>query len=460
MAKTAKNTNYRDCNLLAIQADRLHLWRFYRGSKGLSLAQHLDEELGFALPARHVDKSWKQVFQPRLNIAWTSKDLVYLKVAHLPTDNPDEVGDMLELQIEQLSPIPLSQLVWTYEIYDSQVENQITVCLFMAEARRLDHLLDEMESHGFQPDSALPPQLAQIWAIETPEDTRVYIFPEKTESGVSCFSAWFSKNTLQFLQNFSAGPEEPWEDRFLKRFQECAWAGEMEGWLEEEPRITLAADEAIQPEWKALLGGAVNSPIDIQEVGDEDSRVSRCVEKVSKSEFRSNLLPAERHTRYRDRFVDGVFISSAIAAVAVYAICLVGYFAVLKLADLKQAKIDSQIAATAPYYTNTLQLGERIDITERQLRLRYAALDCWSKVVSATPDELTFRKFDFQKGETLVLSGEAAPGTTLTEFIDNLRALKIDEKPLFSDVQLQSQSQRGSTQRWVVNCELNGGSDS
>ena len=231
MAKSAKKTNYRDCNLLAIQASRLNLRRFYRGSKGLTQAQHLDEEQGFALPAKHVDKSWKQVFKPRLNVAWTPKDLVYLKVTHLPTDNSDEVGDMLELQIEQLSPIPVSQLVWTYEIYPSDVENQITVCLFMAETRRLDDLLDEMESHGFQPDTTLPPQLAQIWAIEPTEETCVYICPEQTEEGVSCFSAWFSGKTLQFLQNFSSGPEEPWNERFLKRFQECAWAGEMEGWL-------------------------------------------------------------------------------------------------------------------------------------------------------------------------------------------------------------------------------------
>ena len=65
------------------------------------------------LPARLIAKDWRGLFQRKLNIAWLPPEHAFLRVAQFPRSDFQETLSMVELQLEKLSPLPVTQIVWT-----------------------------------------------------------------------------------------------------------------------------------------------------------------------------------------------------------------------------------------------------------------------------------------------------------------------------------------------------------
>ena len=63
-----------------------------------------------------VPKTWRSLWQKKLNVAWLPGDSVFLRVVHLPKSAPEETRSMVELQLERLATIPVTQLVWSLQV--------------------------------------------------------------------------------------------------------------------------------------------------------------------------------------------------------------------------------------------------------------------------------------------------------------------------------------------------------
>ena len=63
-----------------------------------------------------VAKDWRSLWQRKLNIAWLPPEKVFLRVAQFPASDFDETLAMVELQLEKLSPMPVTQIVWTIHL--------------------------------------------------------------------------------------------------------------------------------------------------------------------------------------------------------------------------------------------------------------------------------------------------------------------------------------------------------
>src|SRR5471032_1933403 len=107
---------WNSCNILQVAPDANRLWRF--GAKGGNFVLDRDQKVpaGGPPPSRLVAKSWSSLWQPKLNVAWLPPESVFLRVVELPKSDFDETLLMVELQLEKLSPIPVTQIVWTMHI--------------------------------------------------------------------------------------------------------------------------------------------------------------------------------------------------------------------------------------------------------------------------------------------------------------------------------------------------------
>ena len=64
-------------------------------------------------PPAVVGKDWHTLFRDKLNIAWLPADKVFFRAVQLPSSDPAEVASMVELQLEKLSPLPVTHIVWS-----------------------------------------------------------------------------------------------------------------------------------------------------------------------------------------------------------------------------------------------------------------------------------------------------------------------------------------------------------
>ena len=171
---------FHTCNVLHVGPDRRRLWQFDARNGGFAAQRDQAVEAGEALPYALVTKTWRSLWQPKLNVAWLPADSVFFRVAHLPQSSLEETRAMGELQLEKLSPIPVTQAVWSLLVLPapaspkpaepgSPAELQ-TVIVVLAERKSVEEFLGQLEGRGYLADRLEMPMLDQLQAIPLGED--------------------------------------------------------------------------------------------------------------------------------------------------------------------------------------------------------------------------------------------------------------------------------------------------
>ncbi|HZO85384.1 MAG TPA: hypothetical protein VFC26_09235, partial [Verrucomicrobiae bacterium] len=106
---------WNSCNVLHSTGDAQHLWQFSAGGK-FPLQREEKRLPTEPLPDKLIDKDWQTLLQPKLNVAWLPTNRAFLRVVHLPKSDFEETRAMVDLQLEKLSPLPVAQIVWGFEI--------------------------------------------------------------------------------------------------------------------------------------------------------------------------------------------------------------------------------------------------------------------------------------------------------------------------------------------------------
>jgi len=247
-----KPTRWSSCNLLQTGLDHRKLWHFSVGADSVSLQSESEHPAEGPLSGRSVRRSWRDLFQNRLNLAWLPPEKVYLRVAHLPQCAPSELPTMLELQIEKLSPLPVNQIVWSYEVIPGPADQPQTVVLLIAALSVVEQVLGQLETGGYVADRLDLPQLHWLAAQPTDADG-TWLLLWRENGLLLCLVAWCYGGGLQDLTLLPLPdtPEAP--PRLIDHLNRLSWAGEVEGWLTSEPAWHLISDPALAADWEPPL---------------------------------------------------------------------------------------------------------------------------------------------------------------------------------------------------------------
>jgi len=457
---------WNSCNVLQVAPDANRLWRF--AAKGGNFVLDREQKIpgGEPLPSRLVAKSWSSLWQPKLNVAWLPPESVFLRVIELPKSPFEETQAMVELQLEKLSPLPVTQIVWTLHVLP---EAPVTgpaptkpagetpaspdlqhVVVVIAGRAAVEEFLGKLEKDGYLADRLEAPMLDQLEAAPaTADGAWIYAGARGKDAALV---AWRSKGALRNLCLFVLPPEVGRAKSLKDQLTQLCWAGEMEGWLTEPPQWHLVADPVNAAEWEKLLREALNEPVRVVEPPPPAELAARTARRVTgvaltpaeaslnkvvgDSFVRASLLPAEFSGRYRQQFVDRLWLRGLVTTGILYAIGVVIYFCATRVLEYKTVAVEQRVAQLAGGYTNVLQLKARYAVLAERQQLKYAALDCWKIVAEQMPPGLTLQRSSFADGQKLTLSGVCPPDqigqiSDQGKFYDAVRKAKLDGQDVF-----------------------------
>ncbi|MCS7089732.1 MAG: hypothetical protein RMN51_01545 [Verrucomicrobiota bacterium] len=441
---------FHTCQVLATGPEGCRLWRFDVRTNGLSLDRAEQFADTRALPRQQVRKDWRCLGRPRLDIAWLNPDRVFLRVVQLPTAEPAELQAMLELQLERLSPLPVAQIVWSYHALPHTPQNPQTVILVIVARDTVETHLGQLESAGFSPDRLELGILDQLAAVPI-TGNGVWIHAGGLGRPDWALVAWWYGGTLRNL-GFLQKPLRDDRARVVRnQLLQVAWAGELEGWLNEPPEWHLVADTAIAAEWEPLLLEALQSPILVHAPPSADELASRTAQRALQSNGLPSLLPPEHASRYRQRYVDRLWMTGLGASLVAYLLIVIIYFSALGILQFQLSRLEARIAELTPQYTQASQLKARLQVLQDRQDLRFAALDCYKLVAELLPEGATIQSFDFADGRRLTLNGTCPEDRVMAviEFSSALRKAQVRGRPLFD-------AQKGEpfTQRRMPNANM------
>jgi hypothetical protein len=449
---------WNSCNVLQTAPDANRLWQFDAKGGGFVLNRESSSASAQPLPPKSVAKSWVSLWQPKLNIAWLPPENVFLRVIELPQSAFDETRVMVEFQLEKLSPIPVTQIVWTLHILpQTAAENLQTVIVVIVERRVVEEFLGKLESEGYLADRLEVPMLDQLETTTATEDG-AWIYPSLSTGQSSALVAWRFGGALRSLSFLILPPTGDRAASLKNQLAQLGLAGELEGWLTAQPKWHLVADATTADEWEPLLREGLAEPVQITEPLPPAELAALTARRAAAANQQSNLLPAEFSAHYRQQFVDRLWLHGLAAALVVYLAIVMVYFCATGFVGYQTGKIESQVAAMSGSYTNALQLKARYDVLKERQDLKFAALDSWKLVAEQLPDGVSLARFSFADGRKLSLNGTAPQDqiARITVFSDALRKAKLNGQPMFDPLGGDpfQWRQNGDTVSWSFGLQL------
>ena len=414
------------------------------------------------LPASWVAKDLRGLWQRRVNLAWFPPENVFLRVIQLPAGDPGELPAMVELQLEKLSPLPVTQIVWTAESLRGTVEGMQTVVVVIAARAQVEEYLGKLDAKGFLADRLEIPVLHQLAELST-EGEGLWLFPEGASGAHQCLAAWWSGGILRNLTLLRVATGENWGALLIQQLTQMAWAGQMEGWLAEVPKCRLVTDEATAMRWSALLKNWA-AAVEVVPVKTAAELAALNASRLARDEAKINLVPAEYAGRFRQQFIDRIWMGGLFAVMGIYLVGVLIYFAALEVLHFQQRRVERSITDLTPQYTNAIRLGERVAVLQDQVNLKFAALECWKAACVLLPAELTLTGLQLNQGQTLSLNGTVKAGdeSQVIVYNESMAKYSVGEtngQRLFKAVtQAGTRAGLGGGQKetsWSFSCELN-----
>ncbi len=451
---------WHSCNVLQAGVATRHLWQF--DARNSSFALKRDQTVSAGEPAleKLAGKNWSSLWQPKLNVAWLPPEDVFIRVAHLPRSTPEEVRAMVELQLEKLSPIPVTQVVWTMQILPHTSGPMDTVVVIIAARNTVEEFLGHLEEQGYLADRLELALLDQLQATAVSGDG-AWIYAEAGRT--VALVAWWYGNVLQNLDLLHLPLKGERATGLKDQLMQMAWAGELEGWLTSPPAWHLVADAETVKEWEPLLRQGLEQSVEITAPLSGTELAARTAGRAAKADPKDNLLPAEFTARYRQKFVDRLWMRGLLAALVLYGVGCVVYFVSVAVLGYFTGQKEDRVAAMGPAYTNALQTIARYGVLKDRQELKFAALNCWEATAELMPEGLTLDSMNFNDGQNMSLAGTVPADQLISasDFSGKLRKATTPGGQLLFTVDggdpFQSQVRPGGVAVWSFGVQLRRG---
>lgn len=423
------------CTVLHTTPERRQLWQF-NAQGNFPLAREQTAPASEPLPVGLAQKSWSEIWQPKLNVAWLPADKVFLRVVQLPASSPAETRAMVELQLEKLSPFPVAQVVWSVCPLPPRPNTPggklQTIVVVFVERKAVEEFLGQLEGQGYLADRLELGVLDQLTAADASENG-AWVYPGAWGQRQAALVAWWFDGTLQNLSSISLPVTGDAALALHEQLTQMTWGAELEGWLTKTPNWTLVADDARVAEWEPPLRKALDAPIHLVQPLKPVELAALTARRVARSDGATSLVPGEISTRYRNQFWDSLWLRGALAVGGLYLLGIMIYFGALFVQDFRVSRVEAQVTGLGASYTNAIQLRERYQVLKTRQELKFAALDCWKATAELMPENVQLDGFGFADGRKLTLNGTAAADKVndVLAFYGAMRKATLKGQPMF-----------------------------
>ena len=453
----AASPRFQNCNVFSLSGTARKVWRFQVKAGEPVATEALTLGPGTALPPGLTSGDWRRLLQPRLNLAWLPADSVFVRSVELPAATPEEIPEMIEFQLERLSPLPPAQVVWTVEAVEGGAAGSMTAWVTLASRTAIEDWLARLEQEGYVADELDLPLLRELRGCR-PTDDGLWLLVEETPTGRVVLVAWFLQGRWREIGLVRLAQGAAGVAQLVDELTRNAWAGEFGGWLKGLPPVIVQSDPGVGSDLDTALQEWSGQPVRFEPRADS-ARVAEAAVRSRLGSSARSLIPADIVKRRRDEFIDSLWIRSLGVAAVAYLVVVFCFMVALKVQEYRLDSVRDAGNAIAQTYTNSLQLKAQIGILQDQVALRFAALDAWRAAVEALPETLTLNQLDFTRGRALELAGTVASDNTaeVTRFNSQLKKIEANGQPLFARVDpatfFPAQGPGGSV-RWSFKAEL------
>jgi Tfp pilus assembly protein PilN len=367
---------------------------------------------------------------------------VFCRLITLPTAAESELRPMLEMQLENISPLPTEQVVFGFEIIH-KTDKQTDLLVAIARRTAVVERLDQLRQAGFTVGKLDLDALALLDFLWHEKPLR-----EKELEGLALVT--LEGDTATLLLVHGSQPHSIMSVPLGSEASVAETAAQIGGAL----HLAQTAVQASQPDaawpvvrvlqrsvagtpgaalelsvFAAALSDQLGSRCEVIELSDRQraglGAVGLCVRAAS-GRARMNLVPAE-YLAERRRLARQRQVKLAAVAVAVlYALVIVGSVAAFMYQYNRLGSLEDEADRLKPDYDRACALRDDLHVLQEYVSNRSVPLEILAELQKLKPDALCLTEFHFTDGEQVSLSGYASTASVVSEW-----EAKLQKSPFF-----------------------------
>ncbi len=380
---------------------------------------------------------------------------VVCRTIRLPATDRGELEQMLELQIDNLTPLPLEEIVYSFEPLEV-VDGQSLLLVAIARKDAVNARVEALETAG------LPPQIVSVDALAIfralmkrnllPQDDRYNTLIIFGATGV---------NMVVHARGVQVGV------RSLMITEESLRSAGGRNALREEWQRTLMSAQAEHPGPSVggvtfVTWGETTRPLAQELAGEWDvpaesitngaaptPALSLCLEGES-NRTPLNLLPDEWRERRHTARLRLQLVRAGIALAAVYVLALAVFVWRLEASRSRTNAIAREIKNRDGEYVKARQLRGELLAMQQQLEQKYSVLEVLREVAAGMPETMKLNYFVYKKDGQVTIRGQAPSSQAIFDFIG-----RVKKSDLFSEVKpISVPTGAGGLTRFEIVCTL------
>ncbi|MCX7825258.1 MAG: pilus assembly protein PilM [Verrucomicrobiae bacterium] len=370
--------------------------------------------------------------------AGLSSSDVLCRLLSLPTVKDAELRPMLELQLENLAPLPPEQVVFGFEVL-RKTETQSELLVAIARREKVVERLEQLREAGLAADVL---DLNALALLEWLRQQRVLPEQELDQLALVVLEG----ETATLLLNHAGHPHLVMAVPLgALRGTEAEQLGQAAQLIGDELHLAQAAVQTLRPEasWpvvRVLQHSAPDTPaadLDAALLAEAleartgatcealalDPReqavavaLGLCFRAVANGQGRLNLVPAEYLAERRRGALRQRLRKAAILAALIYAVALAGALSALGFQMSKLSSLESEAARMKPAFDRVSALRDDVHVLQEYVTNKSPSLEILLELLQLRPDGLFLTELTFNDGEQVSLNGYAPNASAVSEF--------------------------------------------
>jgi hypothetical protein len=375
-------------------------------------------------------QSLRQQFDPREHRIVTSVSCedVLCQILRLPATELGELKQMLDLQIDSLTPLPLEEVVYSFQPLDT-VDGQTRVLVAIAPKATVNQRIEALEAAGLQPEIVSVDALAMFRALTSRSllagDDRLNVLV--VLSAASTDVVVYSQGMPLAVRSIVPGATA--ESVLREELQRTLIAAEAAHPQRAMGGVTfLAPTEELEAFAKEVANG-LNAPASFLTNGAVPSiGLSLCLQCATGGAATLNLLPDEwRHRRqtaaFRQRLIRG-----AIAVGVVYVLALAVFLTLFAVKKARLHLVESEIKNRQSEFLRAKESQSQLIAMTKQLDTKSSALEVLREVATQLPENVKLNYFQYRKDQAVTIKAQAPSASAALDFQTRLEKCELFSK--------------------------------
>ena len=335
-------------------------------------------------------------------------DQTLIHILELPSDDPEEIAGMVELQLDDIAPFPPEQMYHDFEILTSTGTSS-SVAVLAVHRNVVDHLGDAFRDAKLRIERldvdifARWQQIVDQHSDASAPGVRLFLL---VENGQEILVAAQEGTLLQVRPLAKPDEGEAWGDNVAEEVEISLTALEVD-YPGVEPRELHIWHQGGTPNM-GDLASTLGIPVKTHSLAQLPSLAEGvAVRGVDADERRMDLVPQEWKDEEAERVAKKKFARTAVAILGTWALVVASLFGLSMYENARVSNLEEKVAELeGPVSSVSLMRSQGASLSQFSDRT-FSVLECLREAIVQLPPNVEFSGWSYKKGRGVSIKGSS-----------------------------------------------------